>query len=70
MESSYCVLFSSLCNFAFCFRIWYQLFTVGFQPEVESGYAKRCQLKRLKFYHCFHTLSNFNEIIDHGLASL
>ena len=21
MESSYCVLFSSLCNFAFCFRI-------------------------------------------------
>ena len=45
MESSYCVLFSSLCNFAFCFRI-YQLFTVGFKPEVEPGYAKRCQVKK------------------------
>ena len=58
MECSYCVLFSSLCNFAFCFRIWYQLVHLG--PEVEPGYAKRCQLKRLKIYHCFQTLSNFN----------
>ena len=25
---------------------YYQVFTLGFKPEVEPGYAKRCQLKK------------------------
>ena len=67
MESSYCVLFSSMCNFAFCFRICYQLFIVGFKSEVDQNMPRDLNWKRLKFYHCFQTLSNFNEIIGHKI---
>ena len=65
MESSYCVLFSSLCNFAFCFRICYQLCTMGFKPEVDQYICQKMSTEKdLNFTTVFfQTLSNFDEII-------